>query len=184
MRHFFLARPVAALSRGMPPPPGRSILITLPGAQDRIAPGALSAVFGTINLAAVATAADQRLGTTTRAKEQPCRCCLGMRRQRWTNATIARILALHACPARCGARRRCGTAKLRSAPCLPSKAAHYYGPPGQEVSPLPISRPATSAPHRRPGWEPSARYGQRWQKRSSPHAAPDRRGFREPPTPG
>ena len=40
----------------------------------------------------------------------------------WTNATIAGILSLHACPARCGARRRCGTAKLRSAPCLPLRA--------------------------------------------------------------
>jgi hypothetical protein len=37
----------------------------------------------------------------------------------WTTATIARILALHTCPARCRARRRCRTAKLKSAPCLP-----------------------------------------------------------------
>jgi len=31
-------------------------------------------------------------------------------------------LALHTCPARCGARRRCATAKLASAPCLPLRA--------------------------------------------------------------
>lgn len=40
------------------------------------------------------------------------------RQATWTTATIATILALHACPARCKARRRCRTAKLRSAPCL------------------------------------------------------------------
>ena len=41
----------------------------------------------------------------------------------WTTAAIAGILPLHACPARCGARRRCGTAKLRSAPCLPLESS-------------------------------------------------------------
>jgi hypothetical protein len=36
-----------------------------------------------------------------------------------STATNAGILSPHACPARCRARRRCGTAKSRSAPCLP-----------------------------------------------------------------
>src|SRR3954454_16252646 len=30
------------------------------------------------------------------------------------------MLVLHSCPARCGARRQCRTAKLSAAPCLPS----------------------------------------------------------------
>ena len=108
MRHFFVARPVATLSRGMAASPRMTTLIALAGALDRAAPGALSAVRGTINLATVAAAADHDLHAAARAKEQPRRCCLGMRRQIawWTNATIARILALHTCPARCGARRR------------------------------------------------------------------------------
>jgi hypothetical protein len=32
MRHFFAARPVTALSRGMPPPPGPAVLVALSGA--------------------------------------------------------------------------------------------------------------------------------------------------------
>jgi hypothetical protein len=71
MRHFFAARSVSALSRGMATSPRRTILVALSGALDRAVPGALSAVFGTINLAAVAAAADQHLGATARAKEQP-----------------------------------------------------------------------------------------------------------------
>jgi hypothetical protein len=67
MRHFFVARPVATLSRGMATSPRRTTLIALPGALDRAAPGALTAVFSTINLATVAAAADQRLGVTTGA---------------------------------------------------------------------------------------------------------------------
>ena len=87
------------------------------------APRSLRAVAGTIDLAAVATAADHSLGATTRAKKQPRRrrvTVIRRRNAKWTNATIARIMALHACPARCGARRRGETAKLGSAPCLPS----------------------------------------------------------------
>jgi hypothetical protein len=66
----------------------------------------------------------------------------------WTTAAIAGILPLHACPARCEARRRCGTAKLRSAPCLPlgsSKllCATHAGsqPDAQQQHQLSISSP-------------------------------------------
>jgi hypothetical protein len=69
MRHFFAARPVATLSRGMAASPRRTILVTLPGALKRAPPGALSAVRGTINLATVAAAADQRLDVTTGAQK-------------------------------------------------------------------------------------------------------------------
>ena len=116
MRHFFVASPVAAAS------PRRTTLIALSGALDRAAPGALRAVRGTIDLATVAAAADQSLSATTSAQKQPSRCCVGMIETAiatWTTAAIAGILSLHACPARCRARRRCGTAKSRSAPCLP-----------------------------------------------------------------
>jgi hypothetical protein len=71
MRHFFAARPVAALSRGMPPPPRPAVLVALSGALKRPPPGPIGALSGTINLAAVAAAADQHLHPTTRAKEQP-----------------------------------------------------------------------------------------------------------------
>jgi hypothetical protein len=77
------------------------------------------------------------------------------------------------------------TAKFRSRrrACL-LIPANYYAPPGPDVSPLPIGRPATSAQHRQHVCEPSARHGQRSQKRPGWHAAPDRRGFRQPTTPG
>ena len=71
MRHFFAACPVAALSRGMAASPRMTTLIALTGVLDREAPGALSALRGTINLATVAAAADQHLHPTARAKEQP-----------------------------------------------------------------------------------------------------------------
>ena len=71
MRHFFTARPVATLSRGMAAASCRTILVALSGALDGAPPGLLGAVFGTINLAAVAAAADQHLGSAAGAKEQP-----------------------------------------------------------------------------------------------------------------
>jgi hypothetical protein len=71
MRHFFVARPVTTLSRGMAASPCRAVLVALPGALKRAAPDPLGAVFGTINLAAVAAAADQHLHPTARAKKQP-----------------------------------------------------------------------------------------------------------------
>ena len=71
MRHFFAARPVAALSSGVAASPPLTILVALSGALLRAAPDPLGAAFGTINLAAVAAAADQHLHPTARAKEQP-----------------------------------------------------------------------------------------------------------------
>jgi hypothetical protein len=71
MRHFFAARPVAALSRGMAASPRLTLLVALSGALKRAAPGSLGAVFGTINLAAIAAAADHNLQPAARAEEQP-----------------------------------------------------------------------------------------------------------------
>jgi hypothetical protein len=71
MRHFFVARPVAALSRGMAPSPRRTTLIALSGALKRAAPGPLGAVLGAIDLAAVAAAADHDLHPTAGAQKQP-----------------------------------------------------------------------------------------------------------------
>ena len=108
MRHFFAARPIAALSRGMAASPRRGVLVALPGTLKRVATGQIGAVSGTVNLATVAAATDHDLHAAACAEEQPRRRRLGMGwlNSRWTYTTIAGILALHACPARCGARRR------------------------------------------------------------------------------
>jgi hypothetical protein len=71
MRHFFAARPVAPLSSGVAASPRPTILVALASTLDRAAPGALGAVFGTINLATVAAAADHNLQPAARAEEQP-----------------------------------------------------------------------------------------------------------------
>ena len=71
MRHFFAARPVATLARGMAASPRMTTLIALTGVLDREGPGALSALRGTINLATVAAAADHDLHPTACAKKQP-----------------------------------------------------------------------------------------------------------------
>jgi hypothetical protein len=71
MRHFFVARPVATLSSRVAAAPRLTILVALAGTLDRAAPSPLGAVFGTINLAAIAAAADQRLGVAAGAQKQP-----------------------------------------------------------------------------------------------------------------
>jgi hypothetical protein len=70
MRHFFAARPVATLSRGVAASPRLTILVALSGTLDCAAPS-LGAVFGTINLAAIAAAADHHLHPAARAEKQP-----------------------------------------------------------------------------------------------------------------
>jgi hypothetical protein len=71
MRHFFAARPVAALSRGMAAAPRWGVLVALSGALDAAAPGVQDTVFDTINLAAVAATADQRRGAAAGTQQQP-----------------------------------------------------------------------------------------------------------------
>jgi hypothetical protein len=109
MRHIFAPDPVAAgpLRMGKPSPaaglvaPARVTLATPAGTRGAVA--------GAIDLAAVATTTDQRLSAAFRTHEQPGRrrgAVTGSADSPWTSAMIAGILTPHACPARCGARRR------------------------------------------------------------------------------
>jgi hypothetical protein len=68
---LFVACPVACLARGTAGAPWRTILVALCGTFNRAAPDPFGAAFGTINLAAVAAAADQHLHPTARAEEKP-----------------------------------------------------------------------------------------------------------------
>src|SRR5208337_304756 len=192
MRHFIAAPPVTTRSLGMGEPPPATGLVAPSGGVLLAAPRSLRAVAGAVDLAAVATAADHCLGATVRAKKQPRRrrvTVFGPANAKWTDATIARIMPLHACPARCGARRRGETAKLGSAPCSPSKTSKPY----------PAIRPA-SAQASPKGQTASSRYAlidkqlsqatlasipiRRTLSQPESELAPSKRGFSPPLTPG
>ncbi len=145
MRHFIAARPVPTRSLGMGEPPSAAGLVAPSSSVLLAAPSSLRAVAGTVDLAAVATATDHSLGATIRAKKQSSRRRVTVFRPanaKWTNATIARIMPLHACPARCRARRRGETAKLGSAPCLPSITSKLLSRHPPLVSPSKPQRPS------------------------------------------
>ena len=82
--------------------------------------GLLRTATGTIDLTAVAAAANKYLRSTTDTHEQPRR---SRHRRRlahaWTTIAMLGIMPRHACSARCGARRRSQTCQFRSVPCLP-----------------------------------------------------------------
>jgi hypothetical protein len=122
MRHVLLPRAIAAGPLGMREPAAPAELIApARGALCTVA-GLLGAVSGAVDLAAVTTAADQHLGTAACTQEQPPRervSAVGSAGPMMTNAAIAATLLRHACPARCGARRRSKTRQLGPAPCEP-----------------------------------------------------------------
>ena len=109
MRHVFASRPVSARAFGMPEPPPAAGLVT--GARRALATTACmrAAISVAVNLAAIATTANQRLGPTPSAQKKPGRSSVvmvGLADAMWTNGRLSAILIGHACPARCGARRR------------------------------------------------------------------------------
>lgn len=121
MRHFFSPRPVAPCPFGMRALSPAAGLITRAGRLLASSPDKSAAIAGTVNLASVAAAANQRLGAAFRADEKPCRRGLiatGQLNTAWTVAVVGVILTPHACPARCEGTAPNGTARLRSAPCL------------------------------------------------------------------
>jgi hypothetical protein len=120
MRHVLLPRTPATAPRRMGQPTAPACLIALAGHPLGLLPRFLRAAAGTVNLAAVATAADQRLDPAARTQEQPGRAFrqIGLDRA-WTASAAGGILPRHACSAPCEARRRTRTWRFRSAPCLP-----------------------------------------------------------------
>jgi hypothetical protein len=120
MRHVLLPGAPATRPYRMGQPTATARLVALTGRAPGVISRRLCTPAGAINLAAVAAAADQHLSAATRTHEQP-----GWRFHRrrlartWTALAMLGIMPRHACSARCGARRRSGTWRFRSAPCLP-----------------------------------------------------------------
>src|SRR3954451_23701807 len=144
MRHFLLSRPVTAHSGGVPPTAMRASLISPTSRLQGPLPCPGSAAAVTVDLPPIAAAANDYLASAAGAQEQTTTYNPGLLRAAATtetNALIGRILFLHSCPARCGARRRYRTCRSRSAPCLPESLAgtrRYVLP-----EPGPSPRPGT-----------------------------------------
>src|SRR6202049_2943119 len=118
MRHVLLPGAPATGPYRMGQTPAAARLVAPTGGTLGVISGLLRTAAGTIDLTAVAAAANKHLRSTTDTHEQP-----GRRRHRrahaWTTIAMLGIMPRHACSARCGARRRFGTWRFRSAPCLP-----------------------------------------------------------------
>jgi hypothetical protein len=71
MRHFLAARPIATRPIGMREPSPEAALVTPSSSTLCALPGACGAVSGTVDLAAIAAAADQALGAAGGAQKQP-----------------------------------------------------------------------------------------------------------------
>jgi len=120
MRHILLPGAPATGPYRMGQAPAAARLVAPTGGTLGVISGLLRTAAGTIDLTAVAAAANKHLRSTTDTHEQP-----GRRRHRrglahaWTTIAMLGIMPRHACSARCGARRRSGTWRFRSASCLP-----------------------------------------------------------------
>ncbi len=135
-------------------PAAQARLVTPAGLTHRPPPRPRAAASVAIDLAAIAVTADDDLGTAGRTQEQTPRSgfdLLVMTGPTWTKALIGRIIALHACPARCGARRRDRTWQLRVAPCLPLSlaASRRHAEPGANRTPS-AKHPTTRCRQNRP----------------------------------
>jgi hypothetical protein len=121
MRHVLLPRTPATAARRMGQATAPACLIAFASRPLGLVPRFLRAASGTVNLTAVATAADQHLDPAASTQEQPGRPLhrIGLGTA-WTASVAGGILPRHACSAPCGARRRTRTWRFRSAPCLPS----------------------------------------------------------------
>jgi hypothetical protein len=79
MRHYFLSGPVAARAVGMAVLAMGAGRVASGGGTLRLPPGLPGAIAATVDLAAVATAADDDLDATASAQEQPAGPGCGLR---------------------------------------------------------------------------------------------------------
>ena len=194
MRHTLSAGAVAAHSGGVRTAAASARLVTPTRLLNRLAPGVCAAAGIAVDLPAIAAAADDDLGAAAGAQKKTARPRLGPPAgadKAWTRAFPGRIIVLHSCPARCGARRRCKTCPLCAAPCLPPKSGRLSTPCRGGRCHLTSSpkHPAAQS------GQPSSALGRLWSGLSplppSAHRAhdhqkqpwaPSMRGFQPPPT--
>jgi hypothetical protein len=145
MRHVLLLGAIATRTHRMAQATAAARLIALAGGALAVVPGLLRAAAATVDLAAIAAAADEHLSLAADTEEQPAGRLVGLSLARaWTMSAMGGILAPHACSARCGARRRSQTCRFRSPPCLPCQSDRSSPPP------LCASEPSPQATHRPP----------------------------------
>jgi hypothetical protein len=120
MRHVLLLGAPATRPYRVGQPTATARLVAMTGRAPGVISRHLCTSASAIDLAAVTAAADQHLSAATRTHEQPGWRFHWRRPSRtWTASAMLEIMPRHACSARCGARRRSGTWRFRSAPCLP-----------------------------------------------------------------
>src|SRR5258707_1301394 len=111
MRHILLPCPIATGAQRMDDATAVARLVPLSGRALPLAPRQSGTAAGTIDLAAIAAAADEHLSVATGTqKETGWRCVRAFGRvgpRTWTKSATSEILPPHSCSARCGARRRC-----------------------------------------------------------------------------
>src|SRR5271165_3954649 len=115
MRHVLLPGAPAAGTRRMVHPTAAARLVAAAGGALSLMPGLPRTATGTIDLAAVAAAADEDLRPAASAQKQPARPFRRLRRAAaWTPSATGEIMPRHACSAPCGARRRTRAWQFRS----------------------------------------------------------------------
>src|SRR5713101_6727946 len=126
MRHILSPRPIAIGTQRMGNATTAARLVALSGLAQPLAPGDLGTAAGTIDLAAIAAAADEHLRAATGTQKETG--WVGVRPvglRTWTRPATSEILSPHSCSARCGAWRRCETWPFGSAPCLSSQSDRF-----------------------------------------------------------
>jgi len=119
MRHIVLPGAPATGPYRMGQAPAAARLVAPTGGTLGVISGLLRTAAGTIDLTTVAAAANKHLRSTTDTHEQPSRRHRREPAHAWTPIAMLGIMPRHTCSARCGARRRFGTWRFRSAPCTP-----------------------------------------------------------------
>ena len=125
MRHVLLSGAIATGPRRMVHSTAAAGLVAPASRALGGVPRRLCTTLCAVNLAAIAVTADQHLSHAAHAQKQPGSSRRRGQQRTWTRSAMTGILPRHACPARCGARRRSETWPLRSAPCRPRQSGRF-----------------------------------------------------------